>query len=319
VSIQLRNLRSFIAVASAGSISKAASMIHLAQPALSVQIRQIEEVLGTPLFERFPRGVALTPAGERFILHAKDILRHVDVAIEDMRDAMTEPSGRVAVGLPQSMARLLAVPLVKTVVEQWPKIELQIVEMNTGYIPKNLLFREIDLGMTFRSEDSTGVAYTHLLDEELVFVSSATQIAACHGQRKRPPTSIRATELHRFPIIMPAMAHSLRRRIEECLHAAKIKLNVIAEVNAIPQLIELAAAGVASTILSRAAVEGRPSGSGLAVLDITQPSMTRPVYLCRASAFPMSIAVSMVSDLMKSLVAELARAGSAAKRKNAAR
>lgn len=309
MTIQLRNLRSFIAVATAGSISKAAEMIHIAQPALSVQLRQIEQALGAPLFERFHRGVTLTPAGERFLVHARDILRLVDVAVEDVRDAMAEPEGRVALGLPQSMARLLALPLVKMVTGQWPKVELHIVEMNTGYIAAHLLSRDIDLGMTFRSEENTGVAYTHLADEELVFVSSAAQISKYHRGPAGRSKSIRAADLSRFPIIMPTRAHSLRRRIEECLQDASISLNVIAQVNAIPQLTELAAAGVASTILSRAAVEGSSLVDQLAIMAITQPAMTRPVYLCRASAFPMSIAVSRVSSLIKALIAD--RAGQA--------
>src|SRR3546814_2705996 len=111
---------------------------------------------------------------------------------------------------------------------------------------------------------------------------------------------------------MPTKAHSLRRCIEECLQDAKVDLNVIAQVNAIPQLTELAAAGVASTILSRAAVEGSSQVDELIILAIAQPAMTRPVYLCRASAFPMSIAVSKVSSLIKTLIAE--RSGRAFRR-----
>ena len=302
VNIQIRNLRSFIAIASAGSISKAAKMIHIAQPALSAHVQQIEETLGTAVFERVHRGVTLTPAGERFLRHAEEILRHIDTAVSDVRNAVSKPSGKVSLGLPQSMARLLGVPLVKAVVERWPQVQLQLVEMNTGYIPESLLTRKIDLGMTFRQEDDMGVVYKHLLDEELVFVSSPRQMTMYQRGRRRKSASIQASDLPRFPIIMPTIEHSLRRRIEECLQIAKIKLNVIAEVNAIPQLIELAEAGVGSTILSRAAAEHDSSSKGLLISSIVQPAMVRPVYLCRASAFPMSIAGAMISDLVESLV-----------------
>src|SRR3546814_5807111 len=105
------------------------------------------------------------------------------------------------------MARLLAVPLVKRVTGQWPKVELHIVEMNTGYVAENLLAREIDLGMTFRSEENTGVAYTHLVDEELVFVSSAAQMSRYHRRPVGRSRSIRAADLGRFPSIMPTKAH----------------------------------------------------------------------------------------------------------------
>ena len=115
--VDLKNLRNFVAVASAGSISRAAENIHIAQPALSKQIQQIEDYFGTDLFVRTHRGVKLTPAGERLVNHAKGLLKRFDIALEDVREAISEPSGRVALGLPQSMAKYLAVPLVRTIDE----------------------------------------------------------------------------------------------------------------------------------------------------------------------------------------------------------
>ena len=83
--LDLRALRSFVAVASAGSISSAAQSLHIAQPALSVQIKQLEEQLGAALFDRHPRGVVPTAVGERLLGHAVEILRRVDVAHLDAR------------------------------------------------------------------------------------------------------------------------------------------------------------------------------------------------------------------------------------------
>lgn len=309
MSVDLRGLRSFVAIASAGSISRAAGNIHIAQPALSTQVRQMEEQLGTELLERTYRGVKLTAAGERFLAHAKDILRHVDVALEDVREAISVPTGRVALGLPQSMAKYLGVPLVREVMLRWPKIQLQIIEMNTGYVPDHLLKGDIDLGMTFAAEDGTGISYTHLLDEELVFVSSPAQMAALHQGRKSRGNTIRVSDLCAFPIILPTTTHSLRRRIDVCLHEAKVRLDVVAEVNAIPQLIELAAAGVGSTVLSYASVFRDPSWRKLTVSKIIDPSITRSVYLCRSGTTPRSIAMSMTQRLIESLVEGMVRTG----------
>lgn len=309
MSVDLRGLRSFVAIASAGSISRAAGNIHIAQPALSTQVRQMEEQLGTELLERTYRGVKLTAAGERFLAHAKDILRHVDVALEDVREAISVPTGRVAVGLPQSMAKYLGVPLVREVMQRWPRIQLQIIEMNTGYVPDHLLKGDIDLGMTFGAEEGTGILYTHLLDEELVFVSSPDQMAAFHQGKRARGNSIRVSDLGKFPIILPTTTHSLRRRIDACLHEAKVQLNVVAEVNAIPQLIELAAAGVGSTVLSYASVFRDSSWRKLTVSKIIEPSITRSVYLCRSGTTPRSIAMSMTQGLIVSLVEGMVRTG----------
>ncbi|MCC7225618.1 MAG: LysR family transcriptional regulator [Burkholderiaceae bacterium] len=103
MSLDLRALRSFIAIAAAGSITRAAENVHMAQPALSVLLRQLEEQLGAVLFERTYRGVKLTMAGERFLSHAREIIKRVDVAVEDVREAVAEPTGRVALGMPQTV------------------------------------------------------------------------------------------------------------------------------------------------------------------------------------------------------------------------
>ncbi|HRO54642.1 MAG TPA: LysR family transcriptional regulator, partial [Alicycliphilus sp.] len=160
--LDLRALRSFVAVASAGSISSAAQSLHIAQPALSVQIKQLEEQLGAALFDRHPRGVVPTAVGERLLGHAVEILRRVDVAYDDVRQAVDQPSGRVALALPQSVAKFVTVPLVQAVVRQWPMIQLQMVEMSSGYIPQQLLHGLVDIGMTFGTEDDARMRFTHV-------------------------------------------------------------------------------------------------------------------------------------------------------------
>ena len=309
MTVDLKSLRSFVAVASAGSISRAAENIHIAQPALSTQIRQIEDYFGTDLFERTHRGVRLTPAGEKLLLHARELLKRFDIALEDVREAISEPSGRVALGLPQSMAKYLAVPLVQTVFQRWPSLKLQIVEMNTGYVTEHLSRGDIDLGMTFGTSGGDGITHSKLLDEELVFISSGKEIAGWLKKTKTKDKKIRLKDLKNFQMILPTKAHSLRQRIDEYLREEKIDLTLIAEVNAIPQLIELAEAGIGSTVLSHAAVIHSVANKRLGLLKIIDPTITRSVYLCRNATIPVSIAVSCIQSLIKSLVNEMVANG----------
>lgn len=301
MAVDLKSLRNFVAVASAGSISRAAENIHIAQPALSNQIRQIEDYFGTDLFERTHRGVKLTPAGERLVSHARELLKRFDIALEDVREAISEPSGRVALGLPQSMAKHLVVPLVRTIVQRWPNLKLQIVEMNTGYVTEHLTKGDIDLGMTFGTTEGNGVIYSKLLEEELVFISSRSQISEWI-KKKNIKKTIQFKDLKNFSMILPTKAHSLRQRIDEYLHDEKTELNVIAEVNAIPQLIELAEAGVGSTVLSYAAVYYPLASKKICTLKIINPTITRSVYLCRNATIPLSIATLAIQQLIESLI-----------------
>lgn len=310
MAIDLRDLRSFLTVAAAGSISRAAEMQHMTQPALSVLIRQLEEQLGTPLFERLPKGVVLTHAGERLRAHAKDILLRTDLAVEEISQQARVPNGRVAVGLPQSLARFLTVPLVAEVLSRWPQIRLQIIELSSGYIPEYLQKGEIDLGMTFGQDERRDLQYTHLINEELVFISSASLIRQHLGAQGLRRRTIRLSEMRGFPMILPTRTHSLRIRLDDYLHRAGQNLTIAAEVNTTPQLIGLAASGVGATILSYSSVIGDSSSASVRVLHIEKPSLTRAVYLCTNPGTPKTIAVMSVMRLVMDTVKQLTSDGS---------
>ena len=281
----------------------------MAQPALSVQIRQLEEQIGAALFERHARGVKLTPTGDRLLVHAVEILKRVDVAYEDIRSAFEDPGGRVSIALPQSVAKFITVPLVQEVLIKWPKIRLQLVEMSTGYIPDQLLRGLIDIGITFGAEDDIRIQFKHLLDEELVLAVSLQQLPGLHIASKRTNPVIDLHAIGALPMILPTPAHSLRRRIDDYLRQEKLSLNVVAEVNAVPELMALTRAGVGSTILSFAAVNDYVKKGQLVSLRIRNPEMTRAVYSCRSGTLPMSNAAAKVHDVLHRIIGELNASG----------
>lgn len=309
MTIDIRSMRSFVAVASAGSISRAAENLHIAQPALSLQIKNIEEHLGAQLFDRTPRGVTLTASGERFLTHVIDILKRVDIACEDVRDAVNEPTGRVTLGLSHSMSKILTVPLVSGILGRWPKVQFQMLEMSTGYIPEYLVNGRIDIGLTFGKEEAAGLRYTHLVDEELVLVTSAAQCRAVLGDEAANRREVTLEEAARLPMILPNGAHSLRDCIDAALAQHRLTLNIAAEVNTIPQLIELAARGISSSILSYAAVAAEHAAGRIEVRSISDAHLTRPVYLCRSSTAPLSIATALVQDLVINTASDMIRSG----------
>lgn len=307
--VDIKALRAFVAVAASGSISRAAEIRHIAQPALSLQIKQMEDFFGTALFERNNKGVRLTGAGDRLLPHALDVIKRFDVAIQEIRSAVDEPSGRVAVGMPQSLAKYLTVPLVGAVVNQWPNIELQILELSTGFIPDQLIRGQLDLGLLFGADEGLGLQYTHLLDEDLVFIASKQLITRHLGSSWANRKTIALAQLAKMPIILPTASHSLRKRIDSYLAKAGVKLNLVAEANTIPQLIELASAGVGGSILSEASVSNTHTANPPLALKISKPAMTRSVYLCKSNAIPLSIATAKVQSLIQSVTCSLVQRG----------
>jgi LysR family transcriptional regulator, nitrogen assimilation regulatory protein len=121
--MELRQLRYFVAIVDHGSLSRAALVLHVAQPALTQQLRQLEEELGAQLLHRSAQGVVSTDAGKVFYDHAQAILKQV----ADARSAVTQsarPSGSVTMGLPHSISGALALPLLTAAREQYPDITL---------------------------------------------------------------------------------------------------------------------------------------------------------------------------------------------------
>ena len=310
MAIDVRGFRCLVAVASAGSISRAAESLHVAQPALSLHIKNIERDLGVALFDRTPKGVVPTAAGTRFLSHARDILKRIDLACEDVGDFVAEPAGRVAIGLPQSMAKILTLPLVRETTRRWPKIQLQIIELSTGYIPERLMTAHLDIGLVFQSDANDALQFEHLVDEELVLVAAPGLLTKARNGRLGRLKAIPFADLGRYPMILPASVHSLRSLIDRHLDSHRVVLNMLAEVNAIAQLIELAAAGVCCSILSYASVRDELRSGLLSGARIVEPGISRPVFLCRSATSPLSMAASTVRALVLSTVQSLIADGS---------
>ena len=105
--IDTRELRYFYIVATYRSLTRAAAHLHVSQPAISLQIRKLEDKLGCKLLERRSRGVVLTADGERLLTHAKEILHRLDEAYRDMTNGEVKVKGLVSVGMPQSIAKIM--------------------------------------------------------------------------------------------------------------------------------------------------------------------------------------------------------------------
>jgi DNA-binding transcriptional LysR family regulator len=242
-------MQCFLAVAAAGSISRAAETLHIAQPALEPADPASGRGAWRHAVHAQPQRRGADRGGQRFEIHARDILKRLDIACEDVRDLMVDPEGSVAIGLPQSMAKILTVPIVREVIRRWPKVRLQVIELSTGYIPGHLLSGHIDIGLTFRAHANSGLQFDQIVDEDLVLVGPPGQFANGHTQAQPLAETVRLRDLNRYPMILPAGEHGLRALLDGYLRTQGVDLQILAEVNAIPELIALASAGVGCTVL----------------------------------------------------------------------
>lgn len=163
--MELRHLRYFVAVAECGSISRASEELFIAQPPLSVQIKQLEDELGTPLLIRYPRGVKLTPAGVLFLREAKDLLARAERAKRLAHGVNNEEGGQLRVGFIPSAGHMVLQRLVRELRKQRPQCDIDVVEMISDVQLQALHRAEIDVGIVRNPFASTsGLAAIELVD-----------------------------------------------------------------------------------------------------------------------------------------------------------
>jgi len=145
--MELRDLRSFVAVAQHRNFSRAAEQLHVSQPALSEQIRKLEDELGAPLFERTSRGAVLTGAGEAFLPQARSVLAQADVAAETVRLVAQGVAGTLTLGFIDSAAVGILPPLIRRFTARYPNVKLRLRELGTRAQLEAVEAGAIDVGI----------------------------------------------------------------------------------------------------------------------------------------------------------------------------
>jgi LysR family nitrogen assimilation transcriptional regulator len=277
--VNLKQLEYFVRVAEMGSFSKAASILNIAQPALSKQVRLLETDLHVTLLTRNGRGVVLTEMGQRLFDHSIGILQLVARVSEEIEAARDVPSGRIVIGLPPSMGRRLTLPLVDAFRRSFPQARLAIVEGLSAHLTEWIATGRVDLGLIHNPEPNPAIEVTRVLDEVLGLVGP---VSARPGKLKPLPLA----ELAEYPLILPERSHALRRLLETQAALAGLKLNVVLEVSSVQSILELVAAGHGYGVLGQTALaaSGRPEVFSLRPL--AQPALTSTLFLAVSAHKP---------------------------------
>lgn len=301
--MEIRQLEYFLAIAAQGSLASAAEVIGIAQPSLSVQLRNLERRLGTELFVRSPRGVTLTAAGLVLLDRAEAILMAVEQAKEDVRQAGTTAAGPVVFGFPSSVSMVLSVPLAETIRLELPDIRLRAVDAMSGFIKEWLEDKSIDLAILYEISGTRNLEVTTLLDEDMHFYAAPDNwpFPTPPGE----PVPLRA--LSALDLVLPSKSHGLRMLIDRATRSASISLNVVIEMDSLSQIKSLVARGSAYTILAPAAAADFWQRGDLASAPICEPVISRPVHLVRNPDRPRTRASLEVERCTIKVVADLVR------------
>ncbi|QHJ01519.1 LysR family transcriptional regulator [Xylophilus rhododendri] len=287
--MDLRKLRYFVAIVDAGSLSKASERLHIAQPSLSQQLAAMEADLGLALLLRNSQGIAPTEAGNTLYRGARQLLRQFDQLRAEVTSSVGDEVGRVTIGLPTSVAALLAAPLVRAVRQRHPGIHLHVVESMSRSLDEQLASGRLDFAVLFRDAESRGIAAFPLLRDALAFYSKRGSAAAS------AVTSIR--QLDGVPLVLPGPGNGLRQLLERAFARAGASLNAVADVDSLPALMELASGGEVGTVLSRG-LTGLAGAHGLQHFAMLDPDMHRTVSLCWTTSAVGSSAIDAVRHLV---------------------
>jgi LysR family nitrogen assimilation transcriptional regulator len=302
--MELRQLRYFVAIVDHGSLSRAALILHVAQPALTQQLRQLEEELGVQLLHRSAQGVLSTDAGKVFYEHAQAILKQVADARSAVAQSAERPSGSVTLGLPHSISGALALPLLMASRAQYPEITLQLTEELTGNLSDQLKSGRVNLAVLFDDGQLSQFATTPLAEEELQFICRA-DAAYAEGEQSLTLEQALATTL-----ILPGLQHGVRPRIESVAREAGLSLSNVIEINSIAILKSALLADMGATILPSAPVLDELERGALRAQRIHSPAISRTVVLCGSRNIPLTNAAAAISRLVRQVSDRLCADGS---------
>ena len=279
--LDIKQLRYFVGVVDAGSITRAAALLHIAQPALSSRLSRIEDELGVKLLVRSIHGVKATEEGRIFYSVATRILRELGSVAKAVRSRGERPVGRVNL---HSTADMIAVPLISRALSELPDVEIAFVAGQSRDIYRRLTEGELDLAVLFRANSTQQLNGRPLIVEQM-FAAVSSAFDPFEGR-----DSIDVFELSKLELILP-------------------KASIIAEVDSLPALAALVAQGRAASVLPYAAISRLAASGHVSLKKVMGADFRRTVELCRPLAGESNSAIDAVETLLTSVIDNLAADG----------
>jgi LysR family nitrogen assimilation transcriptional regulator len=292
--MDLRQLRFFMRTAELGSISRTALEVRIAQPALSRQIRSLEEFLGVQLFARDGRGVALTKAGKEFYDAVADTLQRLDNACVAAREHQNVPSGELRLGVLPNFGAAFDADIILQCEELYPKIKLILFEGFSYEIAGWIQSRQVDLGFVYNTE-----VYPHL-SSEFVFREEAYLVGPPGGALRASNVSF--SDLQNLPLITPAPPSNTRRRLDAAAAVKGIELTYSYELDSLAGIKRLVMLGKGYAVFTRAAVWEDVEAGRVVVAKIVDPEITFDLALVSLYGAMLPVPARCIMEFLKDVV-----------------
>ncbi|MGA9703273.1 transcriptional regulator CynR [Pseudomonas sp.] len=290
-----RHIQYFLAVAEHQGFTRAAAALHVSQPALSQQVRQLEESLGAQLFDRSGRMTRLTDAGEvylRYALRAAQELQAGQRAIHDVSDLSR---GTLRIALTPTFTTYLVGPLVEAFYARYPNITLNVHELAQEQMETQLLADELDVGIAFDGVHAQDIDASALLVETLALV-----VGRQHPLAGEPSIGLEA--LNAQSLILLGKAFATREQIDRYCNQHGIRPRVVMEANVIGALIEVVRRTTLCTLLPAAIARAHPE---LVAIELGPQRLQRTAVLMQRKGVYQSAAARAFIEVAKAVAAAL--------------
>jgi DNA-binding transcriptional LysR family regulator len=263
-------LKYFDMVVRLGSIRQAADRLNVASSAINRQIIKLESDIGTPLFERLPRGMRPTPAGEVLIRHVRDTLRNFDSALADIEDLRGLRKGVVAIAAVEGVAADFLPKIISDFNKSYPGISFTVSVLESDKVLSMLRSNGADIGLMFNPPPRSGVKL-----EASVSLKIGAVMSPNHPLAKRK--AVRLTECQAYPIILPDITHPNRQWLNSILNHPNRETHPIASSNSFQLMRALSRYGLGIAFQTVVGIEEEIRGKKLTYVPLKDRSLKASV------------------------------------------
>ncbi|MBO9126738.1 MULTISPECIES: hydrogen peroxide-inducible genes activator [unclassified Rhizobium] len=290
IGLSMKHLRYFEALARLGHFGRAAEACAISQPALSVQIRELEELIGAPLVERGGRQIRLTSLGEEFAERVRAILRSVDDLADLARATQTTLSGRLRIGVIPTIAPYLLPDVIKTLTQRYPGLDPRPREAVTQRLIEDLYEARLDAAIVALPVSEPTLEEVPLFNEEFVLVRPI------EDADKPVPSS---EMLHEMRLLLLEEGHCFREQALSFCNIAAAPPRELMEGSSLTTLVQMVGAGIGVTLLPQMAVRTETRSADVSVFRLLEPRPFRNIGMVWRKTNPLASQFHAIAEIVR--------------------
>ena len=290
--LTLKQLRYFEALAQQGHFGRAAELCAISQPALSMQIKELENSLGAPLFERGPRQVRLTDFGESFAERVRDILRSVDELGDLARASVGQLAGQLRIGVIPTIGPYLLPKIISELKAAYPSLDLHVRETVTSRLIAELAEGRIDMAILALPVSEPSLEEVPLFDEEFVLIRPAAD-----ADKPVPDREM----LREMRVLLLEEGHCFRDQALSFCNLQGRQPRELLEGSSLSTLVQLVSAGIGVTLIPEMAVPVETRSAAVAVSHFAGPEPRRTVGMVWRRTSPLASQLQKLASIVRQI------------------